>query len=76
LQKITLIQQVLETEIRPTLAYDGGDVELHDVEGDRVKVILKGSCDGCPSVMITLKMAIEKRLQERVSPNLMVEAVV
>jgi NifU-like protein len=76
LQKITLIQQVLETEIRPTLAYDGGDVELHDVEGDRVKVILKGSCDGCPSVMITLKMAIEKRLQERVSPNLIVEAVV
>lgn len=76
LQKITLIQQVLETEVRPALAYDGGDVELYDVEGDRVKVILKGSCDGCPSVMITLKMAIEKQLQERVSPNLMVEAVV
>lgn len=76
LQKITLIQQVLETEIRPTLAYDGGDVELHDVEGDLVKVVLKGSCDGCPSVMITLKMAIEKRLQERVSPTLIVEAIV
>ncbi|MEQ9551624.1 MAG: Fe-S cluster assembly protein NifU [Coleofasciculus sp. G3-WIS-01] len=76
LQKITLIQQVLEAEVRPTLAYDGGDVELYDVEGDLVKVVLKGSCDGCPSVMITLKMAIEKRLQERVSPTLIVEAVV
>ncbi|MGC9528002.1 MAG: Fe-S cluster assembly protein NifU [Limnospira sp.] len=53
----------------------GGDVELYDVVGDRVLVILKGACDGCPSVAITLKMAIEKRLRDRISPDLMVEAI-
>jgi len=75
LQKISQIQKVLEEEVRPILALDGGDVELYDVEGDRVKVLLKGACDSCPSVTITLKMAIEKRLRERVIPSLVVEPV-
>ena len=75
LQKITLIQQVLQEEVRPALAQDGGDVDLYDVEGDLVKVILKGACDSCPSSTATLKMAIEARLQDRVSPDLTVIAV-
>ncbi len=75
LQKITLIQQVLHEEVRPALAQDGGDVDLYDVEGDLVKVILKGACDSCPSSTATLKMAIEARLRDRVSPDLTVIAV-
>ena len=75
LQKITLIQQVLQEEIKPALAQDGGDVDLHDVEGDLVKVILKGACDSCPSSTATLKMGIEARLREGVSPELTVIAV-
>ena len=75
LQKISLIQQVLNEEVRPLLAADGGDVELYDIEGDRVKVLLKGACGGCPSSTATLKYAIEARLQERVLPSLVVEAV-
>lgn len=75
LQKISLIQQVLNEEVRPLLAADGGDVELYDIEGDRVKVLLKGACGGCPSSTATLKFAIEARLQERVLPSLVVEAV-
>lgn len=74
-QKITLIQQVLEQEVRPVLVADGGDVELYDVEGDQVKVVLKGACGSCSSSTATLKIAIEARLQERVLPNLVVEAV-
>lgn len=75
IQKIVLIQQMLIEEIKPVLAQDGGDVELFDVEGDLVKVILKGACGSCSSSTITLKMAIEQRLRERISPNLIVEAV-
>lgn len=75
LQKITLIQQVLESEVKPVLAEDGGGVELFDVEGDRVKVILKGACGSCASSTETLKVAIEARLRERVSPSLVVESV-
>ncbi len=75
IQKITLIQQVLEEDIKPLLAKDGGDVELFDVEGDLVKVTLQGACGSCPSSTATLKGGIEARLKERVSPDLTVIAV-
>jgi NifU-like protein len=74
IQKITLIQQALD-EVRPMLMADGGDVELFDVEGDLVKVILKGACGSCPSSLATLKDSIEVRLRDRVLPTLVVEAV-
>ena len=50
-------------------------MDLYDVEGDLVKVILKGACDSCPSSTATLKMAIEARLRDQVSPDLTVIAV-
>ncbi|NJP12706.1 MAG: NifU family protein [Leptolyngbyaceae cyanobacterium RU_5_1] len=69
-----LIQAVLQ-EVRPVLLADGGDVELYDLEGDIVKVVLKGACGSCESSTATLKNAIEVRLRERVLSNLVVEAV-
>ncbi len=75
LQKITRIQQVLTEQIKPVLAQDGGNVELFDVEGDLVKVILQGACSSCASSTETLKIAIEGTLRQQVSPNLIVEAV-
>ncbi|KFF41300.1 MAG: Modular FeS cluster scaffolding protein NifU [Candidatus Atelocyanobacterium thalassa isolate SIO64986] len=75
LQKITLIQKVLEEEVKPTLAKDGGDVELFDIEGNLIKVVLKGACSSCSSSTFTLKTAIEARLRERVSKDLAVIAV-
>ncbi|MBF2009627.1 MAG: Fe-S cluster assembly protein NifU [Chlorogloeopsis fritschii C42_A2020_084] len=74
-QKIALIQRVLDEEVRPVLIADGGDVELYDVEGDRVKVILQGACGSCSSSTATLKIAIESRLRDRVSQDIVVEAV-
>ncbi|MGJ3252412.1 MAG: Fe-S cluster assembly protein NifU [Elainellaceae cyanobacterium] len=75
IQKITLIQQVIEEDVRPVLVADGGDVELYNVKGDTVQVVLKGACGGCASSTDTLKYAIESRLKERVLPSLVVEAI-
>lgn len=74
-QKILRIQQVLEEEVRPVLIADGGDLQLHDVAGDRVLVKLQGACGSCPSSNETLKTAIEAQLQQRVLPSLVVEAI-
>ncbi len=74
-QQIALIQKVLDEEVRPVLIADGGDVELYDVEGDKIQVILTGACGSCPSSTATLKIAIESRLRDRISPNIVVEAV-
>ncbi|MEN9230266.1 MAG: Fe-S cluster assembly protein NifU [Thermostichus sp. DG02_5_bins_236] len=75
LQKIARIQTVLEEQVRPLLLADGGDVELHDVDGDQVWLHLKGACTDCASSQNTLKLAIETRLQEQVWPSLSVHAV-
>lgn len=74
-QKIALIQKVLDEEVRPVLIADGGDVELYDVDGDSVKVLLQGACGSCSASTATLKIAIESRLRDRVSIDLVVEAV-
>ena len=75
LQKITLIQQVLEEEVKPALATDGGALELFDIECNLIKVVLKGACSSCSSSTFTLKTAIEARLRERISKDLTVIAV-
>jgi len=75
IQKIMMIQQVLDTEIRPILLADGGDVELHDIDGNRVLVKLRGACGACASSTDTLKYAIEAKLKDLVLPTLVVQEV-
>jgi NifU-like protein len=74
IQKIAKIQEVLEKEVRPMLHQDGGDVELVDVEGDRVVIALRGLCTSCPSAGLT-RSGIETKLKELVHPDLVVEEV-
>lgn len=74
IQKIAKIQEVIEREIRPMLQQDAGDVELVDVDGNRVFVALRGLCTSCPSAGLT-KSGIEAKLKELVHPDLVVEEV-
>lgn len=74
IQKIAKIQEVLEKEIRPSLQQDGGDVELIDLDGDVVKIALRGLCSSCPSSALT-KNGIENKLRELVHPDLVVQEV-
>lgn len=75
LQKIHLIEDVIDREIRPALRQDGGDLELIDVDGDKVSVRFRGACSGCVVSAITLKDVVEARLKENVSPDIMVEEI-
>ncbi len=62
-------------EIRPMLQADGGDIELVDVQDGVVKVRLRGACAGCPGAQMTLKMAVERKLKERIPEVERVEPV-
>ncbi|RLB56849.1 MAG: Fe-S cluster assembly protein NifU [Deltaproteobacteria bacterium] len=73
LQKIKLIEETIEREIRPALQKDGGDVELIDIEGNRVVVSLRGTCSTCLVSQVTLKKLVEAKLREFVSDELRVE---
>ena len=61
---IETIKEVLETQIAPALAMDGGGLIFEGFENGVVKVRLTGACHGCPGAMMTLKMGIEARLKE------------
>lgn len=63
---VTEIKRVLNEEIRPMVAQDGGDVVFAKYEDGIVYLEMQGSCAGCPSSTMTLKMGIETRLQEAV----------
>jgi Fe-S cluster biogenesis protein NfuA len=58
------IREILDAEIRPAVAQDGGDITLDRFENGIVYLHMKGSCSGCPSSTATLKMGIESRLRE------------
>jgi len=73
LQKIRLIEETIEREIRPSLKHDGGDIDLIDVIGNRVIVATRGACAVCKASDITLKHFVEHRLRELVSPDITVE---
>jgi NifU-like protein len=75
IQKIRLIEETLEREIQPSLKQDGGNIELIDVEGDKVFVKLLGACAACSISQVTLKDYVEKKLRELVTPELVVEEV-
>jgi Fe-S cluster biogenesis protein NfuA/nitrite reductase/ring-hydroxylating ferredoxin subunit len=57
------VEQALES-VRPYLGSHGGDVELLGVDaGGVVSLRLLGSCDGCPSSSVTLKLAVEDAIE-------------
>jgi len=72
LQRMRLIEEVLEKEIRPRLQLDGGDIELADIDGLVVSVNLRGRCTGCPASQATVQGTVQAILREKVDPEIQV----
>lgn len=62
-------------EIRPYLIADGGNVVLHEIDGNVVKLKLQGACGSCPSSVTTMKLGIERRLMEKIPEIVAVESI-
>ncbi|MHC4488087.1 MAG: Fe-S cluster assembly protein NifU [Planctomycetota bacterium] len=73
IQKIQLIQQTINEQIRPALRAHGGNIELIDVEANKVTVAFRGMCAQCMLAEYTMKDLVEARLKEFVSNDLFVE---
>lgn len=58
------VEQLLEDMVRPALNADGGDITLVKIERGDVYVLLVGSCSSCPSSVMTMKMGVERLLQD------------
>ena len=68
------IKSILDDYIRPAVEQDGGAISFHSYVDGTVKVLLQGSCSGCPSSMVTLKAGIENLLKRMVPEVQEVEA--
>ncbi len=73
LQRIALIQEIIEREVRPGLQADGGDLEIIDIDGSKVTIALRGMCTGCVMAGVTVG-GIQEKLRELVSDDITVEA--
>ena len=68
------IKDILDEYIKPAVEQDGGAITYHSFQDGVVKVLLQGSCSGCPSSTITLKAGIENLLKRMVPEVETVEA--
>jgi Fe-S cluster biogenesis protein NfuA len=71
---ITQIKDVLDEYIKPAVEMDGGAITFDSFDDGVVKVLLQGSCSGCPSSTITLKAGIESLLKRAIPEVQSVEA--
>lgn len=72
IQMIIKVNNILENYIADELRKDGGDIELVDIEDDKIFVNLQGSCKNCPSSNLTLKNFVENVLREHLGEEVTV----
>lgn len=73
---VAKIKSTLDQYVRPAVESDGGAINYSsfDEESGTVKVLLQGSCSGCPSASMTLKAGIERLLTSMIPEVKLVEA--
>lgn len=57
------VEDALE-EIRPYLQADNGDIELVEIQSNKVTVRLLGACLGCTVNQMTLKSGVEMTIKK------------
>jgi NifU-like protein len=75
-QRIKAIDSVLDSDIRPMLVMDGGNMEIIDIKENLphydLYIRYLGSCSGCSSGSSGTLYAIESVLQQKIDENLRV----
>lgn len=73
-ETVKKIKGILDEYIKPAVEQDGGAIAFHSYQDGVVKVLLQGSCSGCPSSTVTLKAGIENLLKRMLPEIQAVEA--
>jgi Fe-S cluster biogenesis protein NfuA len=66
---------LLDEEVRPAIAQDGGDCAYEGFKDGVVYLRLIGACGTCPSSTATLKYGIERLMQEEIPEVKAVESI-
>jgi NFU1 iron-sulfur cluster scaffold homolog, mitochondrial len=73
--ELAKIDAILDREIRPALRADGGDLEIHELQGNILTVQFEGACGGCPSAMMGTLEAIRQTLKAEYDEKIEVCAI-
>jgi Fe-S cluster biogenesis protein NfuA len=73
-EKLAVIRDMLDEQVRPYLQGDGGDLHVIGLEGNLLKVHYQGACGSCPSSISGTLAGIESMIR-RIDPELEVVAV-
>lgn len=73
-ETVKKIKGILDEYVKPAVEGDGGAISFHSFNDGVVKVLLQGSCSGCPSSTVTLKSGIENLLKRMLPEVKAVEA--
>jgi Fe-S cluster biogenesis protein NfuA len=60
------VQELFDSQINPAIASHGGHVQLVDVQGTSIHLIMGGGCQGCASAQMTLRQGIERAIREHI----------
>lgn len=58
------LEILFDEQVRPALAAHGGNVEIVDIDNDKLFVRLSGGCQGCASSKATLKDGIQTLVKQ------------
>ncbi len=59
------LEKLFDEQVRPALAAHGGNVEIVDIDGNKLFLKLSGGCQGCSSSNATLKGGIENLIKQK-----------
>src|SRR5690606_12972335 len=72
-EQLKTIEGIIETDIRPGLNMDGGDLRIQDLEdGQRLLIKWQGACGGCASSTGATLAYIEDSLRRQVFSGMQV----
>ena len=74
-ERVPLIQELIDDNIMPFLASDGGGLEIVGLVDEQLLIRYQGACGTCPSSTMGTLMAIENLIQMEIDPGIEVVAV-
>lgn len=60
------VQGILDQQVNPSIASHGGRIDLVDVEGTEISMVMSGGCQGCAMSRMTLRQGVEKMIKQAI----------
>jgi NifU-like protein len=73
MEKLKLVEQVMERDIRPALARDGGGLEIRGITGATISISYQGACQGCAAAGSGTLDFVQEKLRQKIDPAITVK---